>query len=315
MAQPIPVVPYDDAAFILGNLGVSGGIAQPLTLADVGAALPINGGGGGSVSVRQSIQDAPVDANGRADFVTSSGLVVSGTGISGAAPLILAVTDNPNSLGQPVDRIIKITTNPSWPTLATNTTSYLFIEDDGAGTLSYTVSTLTPSYGQIRPSSPSTGQFHYDIWHRGRAVVWDGTSWVERLIICVGEAVTGASTVTTLLSYAILGRWQTTQAMTVNVEYNLTTKLGYPAHYQDVRGAYYNIGETNNATLAPNGSGGYPMFSRVIPGSFLGPDLVIRDNVIRIRTHGVRIWSGNLNSTTPYAFTSADAVIYINRTF
>ena len=40
MATPIPVIPYDDAAFILGNLGVSGGIARTLTLAEVGAALP-----------------------------------------------------------------------------------------------------------------------------------------------------------------------------------------------------------------------------------------------------------------------------------
>jgi hypothetical protein len=40
MAQPIPVVPYDDAAFILGNLGVSGGIARTLTLSEVSSALP-----------------------------------------------------------------------------------------------------------------------------------------------------------------------------------------------------------------------------------------------------------------------------------
>jgi hypothetical protein len=105
-----------------------------------------------------------------------------------------------------VDRVAKITSNPTWPTLAANTTTYGFIEDTD-GTPTYSISTLAPSYGMTRPASPAAGQFHYDIRHRGGAVVWDGTAWVERRIICVWEAVTGASTVTTLRSYAILGRY------------------------------------------------------------------------------------------------------------
>jgi hypothetical protein len=269
----------------------------------------------GTIAIRQAIQDAPVDADGRADFLTSSGLVVSGSGISSSSALILAITDTPNASGQPVDRVVKIASNPTWPTLSANTTSYGFIEDPD-GTPAYSISTLAPSYGVTRPASPATGQFHYDIGHRGRAVVWDGSAWVERRIICVWEAVTGASTVTTLRSYPILSRVVIRSAgLTISTAlYEYTTSIGLPSGLQRFDGVFNNISGTSDATNGPNGSGGYP----VGIGSSLGGGTTYHTG-IRINTNSVRLDTGTgglwCGGRTAIRFTGADLYAVVSRTF
>jgi hypothetical protein len=209
-----------------GVLEKTGAGAGDWALTSGGLGLP------GTIAVRQAIQNAPVNSDGRADFLASpSGFTVQGQNISESNPLILAITDTPDSQGRPRDRVIRITTNPTWPSPTANTTSFFLVEENEDDSISYLTTTLAPSYGLTLPPSPVTGQMHYNTNHTGRAVVWDGTAWVPRRIICVGEAVTDASTVTGLASYAILGRWigttdaTSTSSQTISINHHIGTEL------------------------------------------------------------------------------------------
>ncbi len=207
----------------------------------------------GTLDFREGIQLAPLDSNGRALFIAAgTGRNAIATGITTSAPLVLAHTLPYTSEGKPADLITRITSNTgiTWGQLATNSTSYLFIEDDGNGVLTFPFSTLEPSFGHTRPTSPATGQWHYDTRHLGPPEVWNGSAWVAVNRIPVGEAVTGASSVTAARSYAVKGEYISPLIPgTQNREDVLSHNIGVPGILIEGR-AFAIVATANNNYVA-----------------------------------------------------------------
>jgi hypothetical protein len=268
-----------------------------------------------NIDVRQAIQDAPLDSNGYADFLQASGLTLSGKDFSAQSPLILAVSGMPEEGGRPRDWVFKITSNPTWPNSTDNATNYHFIRNDGSGGLTYLTRTLAPSYGIVLPSSPSTGQFHYDIRHLGPPKVYNGSEWENQLEICVGESVASGGSISSVISYAVLGCWSGGTTISVDETYNFAHNLG--THLFSVGGQLNNISGSNNVSVLPNGSGGYRFLGGLRWGGvYAGTEIRTFSNTLTILSADSGIYLGWGEGTgNGWLFTGANLEIQVARNF
>lgn len=122
-------------------------------------------------------------------------------------PAILTFADGYDIFGQ-VDYIVKIQgTQNAWPNLPTNSTLFLWVEADVLNnTLSFGYSAIPPVYSKLTPATiADTHWFDLNSYKMKR---YNGTAWEEKRRLFVGECTTGASNTTSLVSYAIQGRYE-----------------------------------------------------------------------------------------------------------
>lgn len=180
-----------------------------------------------SVSVRQTVQAGPIDANGFPSFLPASaaGLSITSQNVTGSAALVVAAANGSDILGA-VDRIGRSTSNLTWAGLTDNATNYLFVDISAAGVLTTGATTLAPVYQQGGARSVTSGQFTFNIAEMW-ATVGNGASAVQTWRVFVGEAVTAAGNVTSAIAYAYQGSAiVSTSNASAPTATNLNHKLG-----------------------------------------------------------------------------------------
>lgn len=191
----------------------------------------------GSVPMRRCVMRAALDANGRNNAISAgTGLAVNLAATS--TPFVVTVPYGFDSFARPIDYLHSDTADitGAWSSLTANTTNYLYYKRSSSGTWSRGATTIAPAYGSgtaERPGSPSNGQLYYDY----SKAKWDlyTTSWAEQTdsyVFC-GEAVAGASSITSVRNYCILGKFDSGNfAVSGGNTYNKDVNMGEPFVYK-----------------------------------------------------------------------------------
>jgi hypothetical protein len=161
------------------------------------------------VPVRQTVLSGHTDpASGLPAFlVAGSGLSINI--LASSTPLIIAFAYNFNKLFGQIDFVKSIDQDiPSaWSALPANQTCYLYVDRNiDTGVLTYGYSLFAPAYQNLAPETPSTDQHWFDLnsYYMKR---WNGTAWENKQRVFVGECTTDASSVTSVICYALRGRY------------------------------------------------------------------------------------------------------------
>lgn len=176
------------------------------------------------VPVRQTVLSGSVDASGFPNALSAgNGLSVSLAATTTAFTLAFATGWDKRGA---IDTVGQFTSNQTWSGLTASTTCYLYIDYSVTGVLSLSFSTFPPVYATISPASPATDQHWFDL-STFTMKRWSGSAWVVFQRVFVGEAATGASTVTSVITYAYRGFYQSVWlAVVANTTYNFSHNLG-----------------------------------------------------------------------------------------
>lgn len=159
----------------------------------------------GSSQVRQTVLAGAAATGVPSALAIGTGLAVNLAAT--ATPLVVSAANGFGASGA-VDTITRITADVTgaWASLTPSTTLYLYVDTTTPSSPTYSFSALVPSYGYVAPSSPATDQHWFDltafIMNR-----WSGSAWVQVHRVFIGEAVTGASTVSSVVTYAYQGKY------------------------------------------------------------------------------------------------------------
>jgi hypothetical protein len=154
--------------------------------------------------VRQTVLSGPVDTNGFASFGGATG----STTVTAAGTLI-ATAANGYVVGA-LDRIGTIT-NPSWTSLSTNGTMYLYIDIAAAGTCTTGSTTLAPTYRWGGADVTTNNQFTFNVQEMvGK--VGNGSTAAQTYRVFVGEVTVAGAVVTAITWYQLMGRYQSADA-------------------------------------------------------------------------------------------------------
>jgi hypothetical protein len=152
-------------------------------------------------SVRQTVSSGP-DSSGLPNFLpaTSASLSLTTQNLSSATPLIVTAAQGFRSGGN-FDYFQNFNANVTWSGLAASTTVYLYV-NAATGALGST--TLQPIYQFGGTPAVTNGQFTFNV---GEMIGYmgNGSSAPPTPLVFVGEAVTGASSVTSTAAYAYNG--------------------------------------------------------------------------------------------------------------
>jgi hypothetical protein len=155
-------------------------------------------------SKRQAVSQGP--GAGAPTFLpaTSASLSLASQNISSSAPLVVTSANGWASAGQ-IDNLGVTTTNLTWSSLTASQTNYLGVTISG-GALTAFSTTLQPIYQYGGTISVVNGQYTFDIAQM-KMFVGNGTTATQVNAVLVGEAVAGASTITSTLPYAYNGQY------------------------------------------------------------------------------------------------------------
>lgn len=160
-----------------------------------------------TTSIRQTVLAGAVDTNGQANqLAIGTGLSVNE--LATVKPTITTWANGFDSYGA-VDYIQYITADiiGAWSGLTPNSTLYFYKErNPSTGVVTYGFSTLVPMYQGFAPSSPATNQYWFDTTNFV-GQYWSGSAWVLVQRVFIGECATGASTVTSVISYQYKGQY------------------------------------------------------------------------------------------------------------
>jgi hypothetical protein len=153
-------------------------------------------------SVRQTVSSGPVDTNGLPTLFpsTSASLSLTTQNVTASAPFVATASQGFNASGK-VDNSYYSASNLTWSSLTAWTTVYLYINASTGVTGS---TTLQPIYQFGGTPAVTSGQFTYNIAQM-IGYMGNGSTAPATPLVFVGEAVTGASTVTSTVAYAYNG--------------------------------------------------------------------------------------------------------------
>ena len=149
--------------------------------------------GGGVGSARQRVLSGKTIGD-KFNFLSSDNLQVT---IDGSlVPVIITFANGFNETGA-VDYIEKITNKISAWSLARSSTSYLYVERDTGGNLTYGSVHVKPIVSDTTPTDV-VNDLHWYNPKTAKMAVYNGVEWVNKLRVFVAVAVTNASTVESL---------------------------------------------------------------------------------------------------------------------
>ena len=209
-------VPASTASTLYNNAGALSWNGVPVV---TGSAISV------AVKTRQTVMGGPQASGAPSIFpATSASLTLTTQNIgSGANAMTVTAAQGFGSAGN-VDYVYQFTANQSW-TLAANTTTYLYVNAQ-TGALGQT--TLQPIYQFGGTPSTVNGQFTFD-YQAMIGYMGNGTSAAATPVVFVGEAVTGASSVTSTVAYAYNGYYDSGWTATLpaaSTAYSSTSNLG-----------------------------------------------------------------------------------------
>lgn len=177
-------------------------------------------------NTRQTVLRGSVDSNGFPNALSiGSGLAVTLTATGTPFELAFAA----GIANGCIDFITGFTTNQSFSALTASTTNFLYVERNvTTGALTVGFSVLQPVYSTVAPSSPATDQHWFDL-STFTMKRWSGSAFVVLQRVFIGEAVTGASTVTSVITYAYQRIYQSIWvAVVADTSYSFNHNLGIP---------------------------------------------------------------------------------------
>lgn len=156
----------------------------------IGNALSAQSKGGGS-GLRQRILYGK-NSGGKYSFLSGDGLSVIIDGST--TPVVLTLADGFNENGAK-DYVETINKKISAWTLPGNTTSYLFVEWNKAGALSYGSATTKPVFSASLPSGIATNTHVFNTLEQ-KMYYYNGTEWKAVVRVFVAAVTTNATSVT-----------------------------------------------------------------------------------------------------------------------
>lgn len=163
------------------------------------------------VSVRQTVSTGPVTSDGLPNFLpaTSGSLAVTSQNISASVPFMATAANGAAAAAGVVNRNGLSISNLTWSGLSANTTNYLYVTINADGTLTTGSTTLAPIYQQGGTPATTNGQFTFNVGEM-KGYLGNGTTAPQAFVVFVGEALTGASSVTSTTAYAYRGLYTST---------------------------------------------------------------------------------------------------------
>jgi hypothetical protein len=182
------------------GLYASAGANTDITSLSGANALLINNATTSKPIVRQTVLSGPVDTNGLSSFGGSTGsTTVTATGT------LIATAANGYALGGALDYTGSIT-NPSWTSLSTNGTMYLYLDIAAAGTCTTGSTTLEPTYRWGGADVTTNNQFTFNIQDMvGK--VGNGSVATQTYRVFVGQVTVAGGVTTAITWYALQGRY------------------------------------------------------------------------------------------------------------
>lgn len=157
--------------------------------------------GSGMVSgVRQTVQSGSVDANGYANFLATSAnltMPISATTVN------LVIHASGGAISN--DRIGKVLTNTSL-LLPASLTNFIFATVSSLGVVTFSSVTLAPIYQFGGTPSVTNNQYTFNISEM-KMYLGNGSTATQVWAVCIGEAITSGTAVTSVVSYALNGMY------------------------------------------------------------------------------------------------------------
>jgi hypothetical protein len=176
-------------------------------------------------SVRQTVTNGPrASSTGLPNFLpgSTSDPSIGTNGISPSSPFVATAANYiDTATGFPRNRVGRETGPLSWGNLTANTTNYLYVTVETAGTLTPASTTKAPIYQWAGTASTDNGQFTFNI-SRMQGFMGNGATAPQAYIVFVGEAVTDTNSVTSALEYAYNGMYESAFASPLPVGQNTT---------------------------------------------------------------------------------------------
>lgn len=174
--------------------------------------------------VRQTVAFGPVTSAGLPDFLpaTSASLSLASQNLATDNLVVIAANGGDTRRGV-------ASANLTWASLAANATNYLYVDVAADGTVVAGSTTVAPVYQAGGSFSTAAGAFTFNI-NAMVGKVGNGAAAAPAWRVFVGEANTGASTVTATIAYAYNGRYASAwAAFAVNTLYTHNHNIGcYP---------------------------------------------------------------------------------------
>ncbi len=211
---------------------------------------------------RQAVLSSLIDANGFPVFLTTAAslnLPILAT----AVPLRLSAANGYDANGQ-VDRLGSATADTTL-LLPNGATSFIYADVSSLGVLTFGYTSLLPVYQRSGAYAVTAGQFTFNTVEMvGK--VGNGAAAVQTYRVFLGEAVTSAGAVTSVVNYALNREYQSavTAVPAVNSNTNFNSNLGFTAGvdaWMDLINAGadlgYAVGDVHPHAITQYNNGGY----------------------------------------------------------
>lgn len=265
------------------------------------------------VPTRQTVLSGPVDTSGFPTFLpsTSVNLNLTSQNVStGANALVATAAGGANTNGA-INVVGQATANLTWTGCTANQTNFLPVSVSGGALTALTPVILVPIYQWGGTPSVTANQYTYNI-QQGIMYLGNGSAAVAVNHVIVGEAVAGASTITSTVAYVYQRKYASgyvnqpqTSGVAVSRNHNIGTTLirtGYRIRCA-VANNNYVVGEvetapwmqggtSNSSTIVPSISSRNSM--RVVGGSTLGVGIFDRTTGGGINVSGSTSWDFEL---------------------
>jgi hypothetical protein len=253
---------------------------------------------------RQTVLNGP-ETDGVADFLVGSGgdtlLLKSGVATT---PLRVSFADGFDDYGERnlVISIDAVGDIDPWTLTSDMVTNYLYIEADAflpTAELTTGISTLSPSYGNVPPASPTNGQYWFST-SQFKGYVYNGSAWVPTLRVYVGEGKSSGVTLFDIANYAYRGKATIVSASPISLDSNESWSLpfdhniGVPADRLASK-IMYRVDSVIAGTAEPiEGEVFESIYSNTVSGSN--------------QQGATSIWHGRIGSTVNRAAAGSDLV-------
>lgn len=176
----------------------------------------LNGANVGYVPVRQTVMSGPVDTDGQSAFGGSTGsTTVTATGT-------LRITAANGFVAGGAQNRVGTIVNPSWTSLSTNGTMYLFVDVNSDGTCTTGSGTLAPTERPGGADVVTNNQFTFN-YNEMVGKVGNGTTAVQTYRTYVGQVTVSGGVVTAIVWYALNRRFTGPWVATLPAAQALTT--------------------------------------------------------------------------------------------
>jgi len=225
------LVKGNNVALVAGDIPGAGAWMCSQYDATLGKEVLMNPATGVSVSssvqvpVRQTVLSGPVDANGFPTFLpaTSVNLNLTSQNIStGVNALVATAAGGANGSGA-INAVGQATANLTWTGHTASQTNYLPVSIAAGVLTALTPVILAPIYQWGGTPAVTAGQYTYNIQ---QGIMWLGNGTTASAVnhVIAGEAVAGASTITSTVAYAYQGRYDSGYIATLPSQGTSTAK-------------------------------------------------------------------------------------------